>query len=151
MRYSQCCGGPTVLGLNLMKTAGAARVVPLALFRHGRAMALGWGLCMLGFRASHDDGGTYFATVTVCSASSNVAVGINAYIAHRMFGERFNLVPPASACGNDAQGDAVHSQCSTRQWTQWDLGGLVVMLLGASLIVVPAPTLPHASDTDTER
>ena len=129
-------GGLTVLGLNLMKKQQLLHGhFPWRFSDAGARWRWAGGFLCWCVGQITMTGGTYFATVTVCSASSNVAVGINAYIAHRMFGERFNLVPPAATRG------------PTRQWPEWDLGGLLVMLAGASLIVVSAPTLPHASDT----
>ena len=86
--------------------------------------------------------GTYFATVSVCSATANIAVGFNALIAWKYFHERFNFflpsqkkklnvaLPPPSSCRTRCQ-----------QVQEWDGLGVVCMLVGAALVVVGAPTL----------
>lgn len=121
--------GVTVLGLNLMKYQQTRHgKVPWRMEnRQARRRWVGSFFVWLAGQATQTTG-TYFATVSVCSAVANIAVGVNAFIAHRMFGERFHVFPPKSSDGH-------------RTWADWDLGGVIVMLAGAALVVLAAPAL----------
>ena len=70
----------------------------------------------------------------VCrQAAANIAAPFNAMIASRYFGERFNVRPPLRR--------------GAYAWLEWDLGGVVLMLSGAVLVVAFAPAPPGGSTT----
>ena len=101
--------------------------------------------------------GTYFATVSVCSATANIAVGFNAIIAWKYFHEKFYFfLPPlkkkiilnvtssttpltTSQSPLLPSSSSWHTRC--QQVQEWHGLGVLCMLVGAALVVIGAPTL----------
>ena len=103
--------------------------------------------------------GTYFATVSVCSATANIAVGFNAIIAWKYFHEKFYFfLPPLkkkiilnvtlsttplttsqSPLLSSSSSSSWHTRC--QQVQEWHGLGVLCMLVGAALVVIGAPTL----------
>ena len=101
--------------------------------------------------------GTYFATVSVCSATANIAVGFNAIIAWKYFNEKFHFfLPPlkkkiilnvtssttpltTSQSPLLPSSSSWHTRC--QQVQEWHGLGVLCMLVGAALVVIGAPTL----------
>jgi hypothetical protein len=119
----------TVFGLNGMKYYQTLSIVPEP-WKMRRGMLFKWsgaflmwgsGQLMMMFAVN-------FATQDVCSAIANIAIVINAVVASRVFGEKFNTFPKCT--GNI---------CT---WLlHWDLGAVLYNIGGAILVVASAPPL----------
>lgn len=136
--------GVTVLGLNAMKFQQIKSGPNPLRFNRIQFCLFSRAFFCFGMGQLLMIAASYFATVSVCAATANIAVAFNAILASRWFGERFNTSPPFCNKDNnkDDNNNTINTTCNKLR--SWDLGGVLVMLLGAAIIVVNAP-----SSTDT--
>ena len=122
----------TVAGLNGMKYAQ---------LRYGGVRSWRWcgGFFMWGCGQGTFIFASYFATVSVCAATANLAIPFNAIIASRYFGETFRWWPRFRR--RDGR--------ILRELLEWDLLGLICIGFGAIVIVVFAPVPPDGAVTYT--